>query len=140
MEELLAYSLLLCEGLASESDYQNCLDTLFLKNPTNADLLELELMSRKLKESIFYICNYYSCHDLDADAFGLVLMRELKKQYRTMELSLFSRKMYLLWNSLPECLQEKEPFWTLVYADEPLTWGDETQTRALIEKMLDYYQ
>ena len=48
--------------------------------------------------------------------------------------------MYSLWESLPGNLQNMEPFWSLCYADEPLTWGDEAQTRSLYETMLSYYE
>ena len=47
--------------------------------------------------------------------------------------------MYGLWESLPGNIQDIEPFWTLSYADEPLSWGDEEQTRDIYEYMLDYY-
>lgn len=47
--------------------------------------------------------------------------------------------MYRLWEELPQEVQMKEPFWALNYADDPLSWGDEEQTRELYEKMMNYY-
>jgi len=34
-------------------------------------------------------------------------------------------------------IQDIEPFWTLSYADEPLSWGDEEHIN---ECMLNYYK
>ena len=48
--------------------------------------------------------------------------------------------MFGLWESLPGNMQNMEPFWTLCYADDPLSWGDEAQTRNVYEHMLDYYE
>ncbi len=31
-------------------------------------------------------------------------------------------------------------FWTLSYADDPLSWGDEKQTSYTYERMLSYYR
>lgn len=47
--------------------------------------------------------------------------------------------MYLLWESLPGCVQDEEPFSILTYADEPLSWGDEQQSREIYEKVFGYY-
>ena len=47
--------------------------------------------------------------------------------------------MYLLWKSLPGEIQDKQPFFTLSYADDPLSWEDEKQTRFIYENMLNYY-
>lgn len=33
-----------------------------------------------------------------------------------------------------------EPFVMLPYADEPLSWGDEKQSRELFQSMFDYYK
>ena len=48
--------------------------------------------------------------------------------------------MYSLWESLPGNIQNIEPFFTLSYADDPLSWGDEEQTRNIYEYMLNYYK
>lgn len=48
--------------------------------------------------------------------------------------------MYSIWINIPNSIQNKEPFWTLSYADDPLAYGDEEQARFLCEKMLNYYE
>ncbi len=67
-------------------------------------------------------------------------MKVLKKYYECCtSIEQFSEKMYLLWESLPGRLQNEQPFFTLSYADDPLSWGDEKQTRSIYENMLNYY-
>ena len=55
MEELLAYAYLLEMDLISEEIYEDKLNELFLENPTDEDLLELEFLNRKRKETVRYI-------------------------------------------------------------------------------------
>lgn len=52
----------------------------------------------------------------------------------------FAGRMYKLWKSLPDCLRYIEPFHTLSYADDPLSWGDEKQTREIYEELFKYYE
>lgn len=52
----------------------------------------------------------------------------------------FANKMYSLWKNLPDKLQDEQPFFQLSYADDPLSWGDEKQTRSIYEKMFHYYE
>ena len=53
MEELLVYAILICEGFDLEDEFQSRLDEMFLNNPNNDDLLELECMSN-IKNQIVY--------------------------------------------------------------------------------------
>ncbi|MBQ7774455.1 MAG: hypothetical protein IJ379_00905 [Lachnospiraceae bacterium] len=76
---------------------------------------------------------------LDCDKFGRELFRLLKPVYEKMDIHEFGDAMYLLWEGLAGNLQNKEPFWTLSYADDPLSWGDVEQTRKQYEEMLAYY-
>lgn len=138
-EELLAYALLLYEGFPLEKEYQKFLDDAFVKNPVDDDLLELEFMSSNLKESIIYIRTHFNYNNFDHEIFGRMLMQTIKAYYDTVELKEFAERMYLLWESLPGNIQKEDPFFILSYADEPLSWGDEKQTRELYEHMLAYY-
>lgn len=51
----------------------------------------------------------------------------------------FASRMYGLWEDFPGNLQDIETFWTLSHADDPLSWGDEGQTRKIYERTLCYY-
>ena len=68
-------------------------------------------------------------------------MSKLKVVYKNcLDIKYFASQMYRLWESFPENIQNIEPFWTLCYADDPLAWGDEKQTRDIYGHMLSYYE
>ncbi len=139
MEELLVYVILLCEDLVTENDYNRRLDKLFLDDPENDDLLWLE-WETDVREAVIYVRTHFDCNSLDCERFGRILMRKLKEVYEDCaDVREFAGRMYSLWESLPGNIQNMEPFWTLSYADEPLSWGDEEQTRNIYEYMLNYY-
>lgn len=140
MEELLVYALLLCEELVTENEYSKRLDELFLSSPENDDLLCLE-WETDIKKAIIYIRTHIDYNCLDLDRFGRILMGKLEVIYeKCPDIKYFATRMYHLWESLPGNIQNLEPFWTLCYADDPLSWGDEEQTRNLYEHMLSYYK
>ena len=72
--------------------------------------------------------------------FGKLFLDELKVIYIEMEIHSFAGKAYAAWNLIPKNIDQIEPFWTLSYADDPLSWGDEKQTREIYEKMFSYYE
>ena len=52
-------------------------------------------------------------------------MSKLREYYNNCwNINLFANKMCSLWKSLPNYIQNKQPFWTLSYADDSLTYGD----------------
>ena len=140
MEELLVYALLLYEGIELEENYHKRLDEMFLESPTDETLLDLEFISNNIKESIVYIRTHFKYDNFEHNVFGKILMEKLKDYYFSTEIKMFADKMYSLWESLPGNIQNEQPFFTLCYADEPISWGDETQTRELYEAMLNYYE
>lgn len=140
MEELLVYALLLYEELVTENEYSKRLDELFLKNPEDDDLLYLE-WETDIKKNIIYIRTHIDYNNLDLERFGRILMSKLKVVYvNCTDIKYFAGRMYGLWEDLPGNIQDIEPFWTLSYADDPLSWGDEKQTRNIYEHMLNYYK
>lgn len=140
MEELLVFAFLLCEEIVTKDEYDKRLDELFLDNVENEDLLYLE-WETDIKKSIIYIRTYIDYNALDYDLFGRILMRKLKVYYKSCsDIKSFADQMFNLWEALPGDIQDREPFFTLCYADEPLSWGDEEQTRTIYEDMLNYYK
>ena len=140
MEELLFYEILLYENLAAENEYNKRLDKLFLENPGNDDLLYLE-WETDIKKAIIYIRTHFDYNSLDYKQFGVILMDRLKTVYENCsDIKYFASRMFSLWKSLPGNIHDIERFWTLSYADEPLSWGDEEQTRSIYDYMLDYYK
>lgn len=140
MEELLVYAILLNEELVTENEYNKRLDELFLKDPENDDLLYLE-WETDIKKTIIYVRTHVDYKNIDFERFGKILMNKLKVVYvNCSDIKCFASQMYSLWENLPRNIQNIEPFWTLCYADEPLSWGDEKQTRNIYEHMLSYYK
>ena len=140
MEELLVYALLLYEGLAYEDEYLRRLDELFLAHPENEDFLNLE-WETNIEKAIIYIRTHVDYNILNIELFGSILMEKIKVYYeKRPDIKSFADKMYSLWESLPGNIQDKAPFIILSYADDPLSWGDEEQTRSIYESMMDYYK
>ena len=106
MEELFAYAYLLEMDLISEEMYEDKLNELFLENPTDEDLLELEFLNRKRKETVRYIRTHINYNDMDIDKFGKVLFELLKPIYESIDIHRFGNAMYSLWESLPGNLQD----------------------------------
>lgn len=140
MEELLVYAILLSEELITENEYNKRLDELFLSSPENDDLLYLE-WETDIKKAIIYVRTHMDYNNLDLEQLGRILMSKLKAVYiDCSDIKRFASRMYSLWESLPGNIQNIEPFWILCYADDPLSWGDEEQTRNIYEYMLNYYK
>ena len=140
MEEMLVYAILLYENLVTENEYNKRLDELFLVTSENNDLLYLECET-DIKKSIIYVRTHIDYNNLDIEQFGKILMSKLKTVYKgCSDIKRFASQMYSLWESPPGNVQELDPFWTLSYADDPLSWGDEEQTRRIYEHMLNYYK
>ncbi|MCI8805422.1 MAG: hypothetical protein HFE59_05920 [Clostridiales bacterium] len=140
IEELLVFAFLLYEEMVTKDKYNKRLDELFLDNPENDDLLYLE-WETDIKKSIAYIRTHIDYDVFDYEQFGRILMSKLKVYYKNCsDIKSFANRMYNLWESLPGNIQDKEPFFTLCYADDPLSWGNEEQTRNIYEYMLNYYK
>lgn len=139
MEELFVYLILFYEKIITYDLYQKKLDSLFIENPNNEVLLNLE-WETDIEKIIVYIRTNLDYQNLNYEMFGKILMSKLKEYYNNCsDINIFANKMYSLWKNIPSYIQSEEPFWTLSYADDPLAYGDEEQVRFLYEKMLNYY-
>lgn len=137
MEELFVYALLYSEGFDVWSLYADVLDKLFLENIENETYLSLEGMTPK--EAVLHTLSVMDRSEFDTECFGKILMRSLLRIYESIDIDLFAKKMYSLWNKLPQGIGQKEPFLTLCYADDCLFYHDEEQCRKLYEKAMCYY-
>lgn len=83
----------------------------------------------------------YECPEFDSNVFGKALVSGLEKLYKsdTITIQEFGERCYRLWNSLPATINRQEPFWTLSYADDCLSYGDEEQSRSLYEGVFAFY-
>ncbi len=140
MEEILVFAVLLYEELVTKDEYNKRLDELFLDHPENDDLLYLE-WETDTNKAITYISTHIDYNTFDYEQFGKILMNKLKVCYKNCsDIRCFADQMYGLWKSLPKMIQDREPFFTLCYADEPLSWGDEQQTRRIYEDIFSYFE
>lgn len=143
MEKLYAEFILWKHGFNARERYEKLLNELFLIDSSNNFLFELEECSTNmLKTNQAFMHGWSSDAQLDVSIFGKHLFSSLKLVYHLNGMSIeeFGRRCYLLWSDLPSLINKTEPFWTLSYADDPLSWGDEEQTRCLYEKVFKFYE
>lgn len=143
MEELYANFLMWLHGFNDGKRYAELLDSAFLNDSANDVLLDLEECSSGLLDTSGRFMSYwtYEHSEIDAVAFGKELFFCLKINYDAKILCIeeFGKRCYQLWNDLPPAIYRAEPFLTLSYADDCLSWNDEVQTRMLYEKAFAYY-
>jgi len=139
-ETLFAYACLMSAGLIPQSEYGEYLNTHFMKTPDNELPLNLEWCFSDKNKTIAVIFEHCG-NSMDYNAFGCFLMRKLNNVYfqNGIDIETFCSKLYIVWQHLPYEISQVEPFWTMSYASDPLSWGDEKQTRELCEKMLHFY-
>lgn len=143
MERLYAEFLLWKHGFHSGERYEKLLNELFLIDSDNDFLLELEECSTNALKTSQALTRGWNAalSQLDVSTFGKHLFSSLRLAYCSngVDIEEFGKRCYLLWDDLPSSINKTEPFWTLSYADDPLSWGDEAQTRSLYEKAFAFY-
>ena len=140
MEEVLAYLFLRMVGIIAPEEYQNKLDEAFIADGENEILLELEL-NDDIWHAIPLIEQKIDGNLFHCETFGKVLMALIEKQYfKCSNIKEFAKKTYSLWGMLPCTISMENPFRMLSYADEPLSWGDEEQSRKIYQEMIDFYK
>lgn len=130
-------------GLSGKDDYAAELDRLFLENTEDDILLELECLGDD--RAAAWARLGWLADRVNIDLFGKELFAALEKvcKANVFPLAEFGRRCYELWCALPykpyqyECI---EPFLTLTYAADPLSYGDEGQSRDLYEAAFNYYK
>ncbi|MGX8850608.1 hypothetical protein [Amedibacillus sp. YH-ame10] len=140
-EKILCYALLLKNDLITFDKYEEYLNNAFLEEPDNSLLLELEFLTSDLCATINLIIGDCYSNENDIDIFGKILLEELKNTYylKTLSIEEFGKRTYLLWNDIPYSIGKEQPFHTLSYADDPLSWGDINQVRTMYENLFEYY-
>lgn len=141
MEKLVALCCVWAFGLSDKNDYTAELDRLFLENPENDFLLELESLGGDYRAAWSRLSPFIGS-SVNIDGFGKELFAALEKIYveNRFPLAEFGRICNALWRFLPGDYDMEEPFHSLIYADDPLSWGDEKQTRELYQAVFDYYK
>ncbi|MDE6733178.1 MAG: hypothetical protein K2J77_09925 [Oscillospiraceae bacterium] len=143
MEKLVALCYLWAFGLGNKDDYFSELDRLFLESPEDDFLLELEGFGDDSAAALTRLSPLIE-GSLNVDAFGRELLSRLEKFYlencnSISALEEFGKMCYGMWKSFPANIDD-QPFLTLAYADDPLSWGDEKQSRELYQKAFEHYK
>lgn len=142
MEKLVALCCLWAFGLGTKEDYFTELDRLFLENPEDDFLLELEGLGGD-RAAAWARLEWLAGGSLNVDVFGKELFAALEKIYNENRLSLleFGERSRRMWYWFPDKFHNNEPFYSLCYAHLPLDeYFDEKQTRELYQKAFDYYK
>lgn len=143
MEELYAYVYLWTFGFITCKEYNKYLDTLFVNETDNEILLELESCASDYRKSFAILNRYfeYEIQSFDISLFGRTLFAGLRKIYETNLVTIqdFGKCCYDMWKLLPVEICMQEPFYTLSYADDCLSYGDEPQTRTIYEAVFSFY-
>ncbi len=144
MEVLFAYAYLWAFGFCSGQEYNVHLDEMFLNTPDDEVLLELEECWSNYKETFAKLKRYfeYEANSFDSLKFGKILFNGLEAAYKSdvYNMDEFGSRCYELYKMLPGFLEQEQPFWRLSYADDPLSWGDEEQSRILYEEAFSFYK
>ena len=143
MEKLYVEFLLWASGIGTNEGYEALLNELFMQEPNNSLLLELEQISSSVLETRARFFRYFNHeHALDTAFFGKNLFSTLERIYRLELLPIadFAVKCNLLSHYLPQELYFVDPFYILSYVDDPLGWNDEKQVRELFEKAFGFYK
>ena len=141
MEKLAVLCCLWAFGLSEKEYYCTELDRLFMLSPKDNLLFELEDLGGDCGAALARIFPLVE-RSLNVDKFGKELFAALETIYNENKLTLegFGRHCNMMWNWLPSELCYEEPFVTLCYANDPLSWGDEEQTRKIYQKAFDHYK
>lgn len=140
MEKLAALCCLWANGLGTREDYMAELDRLFLEDPEEDFLLELETFGdiHGAWNRLYPLVK----GSLDREKFGKELLAALETVYNENRLSpveFGERRLHMLYE-LPREMTVKEPFHSLFFADIPYDeYYDEERTRKIYQKAFDYY-
>jgi hypothetical protein len=141
MEELTVEAILGLLGYGSYEEYQRILNSLWETAPEEYEPLLLELESRNYKDALIYLIHrspVFSNSDRKA-VFGKYLIQRLQTIYNQMTLEEFGSLAYSVWGMLPGTINMEEPFYTLNYADDELSYGNDYSCRKLYQKMFKFY-
>ncbi len=144
MEKLFALAFLWAFGFIKSKAYSLCLDEMFLNTRDNELLIQLEECSDNYKDTFAQLNRFfkYEADNFDADLFGSILFQGLEKYYytKTFDIAEYGKRCYKMWLLFPDNISTDEPFFTLNYADDCLSYGDEKQCRQLYENAFNYYK
>ena len=145
MEKLAALCCLWANGLGAKEDYMAELDRLFLENPEDDFLLELENLNgdkRDRSAAWKMLCPLVE-NSPNTDKFCKELLAALETVYNENRLPpvVFGERSLHMLYELPHEMTAKEPFHSLFFADIPYDeYYDEERTREIYQKAFVHYR
>lgn len=140
METLYAQCLLWALGLATGEAYADTLHRAYRAQPESALLTGLEACTTDPGHSLSLLEAAAAAQGnaFSQAAFAKALFSGLQTVYTEnhFELTHLGKKCYALWKALPTSLRNEEPFLTLSYAQDSLSWGDEATMWAHLERAI----
>ena len=141
MEKLAALCLLWAFDLGNKEDYCALLDGMFLENPNDDFLFDLENLTSDRLTTLARLRDLdFLDGKFDEDAFGRELFSGLEKfcGRGAVTMQEFAERCYSLWNSLPVQIDMKNPFDTLCYASD--LSDDSARQREYLQYAFNYYK
>lgn len=139
IEKIYAYAYLCAFGLAEESVYDEYLHRIFLGEPQNELLNDLEAYTGNFKSTLGRLNRYFDseAEKFNSREFGKTLCSGLEAVYNSDNFNLkeFCSNCYKMWLALPEKVQYEKPFVTLCSADDDLKYCPNFG-----QEMFDYYK
>lgn len=142
MEKLIALCGLrtFCPG--AENGYCEELDSMFLEDPENDFLLELENLGNDCLAVWARLEPFMLSAEFNVDKFGKALFTELEQTYAAFKITFrdFTMRCYRLWSRLPDSFRYDEPFYILCEASDYPYDFDVDARRELYRKAFDFYK
>ena len=137
-EELLSLVLLYRAGFDTAELFEESLNRIFLENPENKDLLELECMS--FRDAVIYLCKNFDYSTLNEETLSRALIRFLNLLRPEQNTETFALRLGELWEVLPFHTTRKDsPFYMIYYFEDMLAAGKTDLLRTCIEDLLTFY-
>ncbi len=137
-EELLSLALLYRTGFDTAELFEENLNRIFLENPQNKDLLELECMS--FRDAVIYVSEHFEYSSLNEETLSRTLIRFLNLLRPEQDTETFVLRLGELWEVLPFHTTRKDsPFYMIYYFEDMLAAGKTDLLRTCIEDLLTFY-
>ena len=142
MEELVALCLLWAFDLGTKEDYCALLDGMFLDNPNDEFLFDLENLTSDVQATLVRLRDLdFLDGEFDVDDFGGELFSGLEKFWDSGVVSLkeFGERCYDLWQQLPWEIASEVPFQWLCCAVDEYDFSVAHQ-REFLQTVFGYYK
>lgn len=140
--KLAAWGTLLMADKMTMTEYAEKLHTLFLQNPEDERLLQLENSTANEKDTLaILLAAAEDFTEEEKQAYAKTILSPLAETYRSNRLTLaeFDRIAMQLWRAIPKSIADAEPFVLLTAASDYLGSESAVVARSYYEQTFSYY-